>query len=118
MGLAPGALWWTNNQTTLNGYLSNGGFFQMVNDRCRCEIIGEIPNLTIVKRDSDPNHECSIVACHNSVRFHGFLWHGELIDIELLARSKEEWDSLSSQDQISVKNKTPPGKIPWPVKFK
>ena len=113
----PGALWWTEvaGKHILNIFLPNGGVFYIWSDS-RCEIVGDLPDITLVKRDDDPNHECSISNVFQNVRYHGFLWHGALIDIDLLSRSEEEWNTLSAQDQKDVIAKTLPGYISWPLR--
>ena len=116
----PGALWWTNvaGNRILHSCLPNGGVFSIISDPRTCEVIGELPIVTIVKRDSDPFHECSISGTCGGMRFHGFLWHGDLINIELLAKSRQEWLALSPNDQQSVIDKVAPETIPWPVSSK
>jgi hypothetical protein len=44
--------------------------------------------------------------------------HGDLIDIELLAKSRQEWLALSPNDPQSVIDKVAPETIPWPVSSK
>lgn len=115
----PGALlrYGPPDQTMLSIYLPNGNWYRLENSPERCEIVGSLPGITIVKRDSDPNHECSIADWRNGKRFHGFLWHGDLFDIDFLAESREEWDTLSRADQIDVIAKVgPPGYIAWPIR--
>jgi hypothetical protein len=118
MELRPGALDVANfSLKAFSVYLPNGNWESIVSNTWQCEVVGDFPNITRVKRDSAPNHECSIANFKNGERFHGFLWHGDLIDIDQVARSRTEWDSLSRADQLEMLAKVgPPGYIAWPVR--
>jgi hypothetical protein len=118
MELRPGALVVADSphQRAFRVYLPNGNWESIFSNTRQCEIVGDFPNITRVKRDRDPNHECSIANYKNGERFHGFLWHGDLIDIDQVARSRTEWNSLSRADQLEMLEKVgPPGYIKWPL---
>lgn len=119
MELRPGALDVASSPQlrAFKVYLPNGNWHLVVSNTWQCEVVGDYPNITLKKRDGDPNHECSIANCRADERFHGFLWHGDLIDIDEVARSRAEWDSLSRTDQLDMLAKVgPPGYINWPVR--
>jgi len=106
----------------LTAYLPTGLFWNIDQRASNCtkpephrcwRWLDKPPNVTVVQGDCE-NGAGSISSYYpDGKRYHAFLWHGELIDIEEAAENHDYWLTLSVDDRSRMRALTPPGKFPW-----
>lgn len=79
---------------------------------------GDPPNITVVQGECPTGAGSVSFDRPDGSRYHAFLWHGKLIDIEQAKIDQAYFLTLSVEDRIKLKARTYLDAVPWHVAMK